>query len=397
MKLADLLKLKNAIDDIWNPHNDRQLIDNVLMPVYTLISNAAFYTNLYPNLEESRQQWDKSLDSYHDLLLQIIEELRDLIKSQWPDFFKSSEANFTAGYDNLTELNLDQPAVDYVETRVRLLGDWRKPGLIIRPGTGNLIQHWVGFDPLYLVDTHDDLMKTCVSQFPPLYQGRLRKYVIREPGNYGATITEPTTLPAGDTALLLSNLPQQQFDSCLVYNFFHYKKPSTIQLYLESIFEILAPGGRLLCTINDCDRWAGAVNAEQGTQTFSPLSWFLESSRQQGFDVHLHHYLSASTTWVELMKPGHTDPLKAGQTLAKINNKPPDQVNKKLDHDGNKHYNDSDTETDNLLAWSKFPRNDRISLIQTAVNLNIDTAFNCRNNYTPQQLSKLIKRRMKQS
>jgi hypothetical protein len=383
MKLAELLRLKNAIDDLWNPHNDRQLIGNILMPVYTLISNAAFYTNLFPNLEESRQQWDKSLDSYHGLLQEIIGELDGLIKSCWPDFFNRSEENFAAGYDKLVELGLDQQGIDYVETRVRLLGDWRKPGLIIRPGTGNLLQHWVGFDPLYLADTHDDLMKACVLQFPPLYQGRLRKYVIKEPGQYPDTITDRTTLPAGDSTLLLGNLPQQQFDSCLVYNFFHYKKPSTIQLYLKSIFKVLTPGGRLVCTINDCDRWAGAVNAEQGTQTFSPLSWFVESSRQQGFDLHLHHYLSASATWVELIKPGSTDPLKAGQTLARIYNKPPDQVNKTLDHDGNKNYNISDTEIDNL--------------IETAVNLNIDTAYNCRNNYTPQQLSKLIKRRIKET
>lgn len=382
MKLAELLRLKNAIDDTWNPHHDRQLIENILMPVYSLISNAAFYTNLYPHLEKTRQQWDQSLDCYHDQLRQIIGELDDLIKSHWPAFFDSSESNFAAGYDQLVELDLDPSAVDYVETRVRLLGDWRKPGLIIRPDSGNLIQHWVGFDPLYLADTHDDLMKTSVLQFPPLYQGRLRKYIIQEPGQYPRTITDLQTMPAGDTSLLLSNLPQQQFDSCLVYNFFHYKKPSTIQLYLKSIFEILAPGGRLLCTINDCDRWAGAVNAAQGTQTFSPLSWFIESSARQGFDLQLHHALSDSTTWVELTKPGFTDPLKAGQTLAKIYNKPPDQVNNSLDQDNDRLYNVSNSEIE--------------SLIKTAVNLNIDTADNCRNNYTPQQLSKLIKRRIKQ-
>lgn len=383
MKLSELLKLKNAIDDTWKPHEDRQLIENILMPVYSLISNAAFYTNLFPNLEETRQQWERSLDSYHDLLRKIIGELEDLIQSHWPDFFAASEANFSAGYDRLIELDLDAQAVDYVQTRVRLLGDWRKPGLIIRPGTGNLIQHWVGFDPLYLADTHNELMKTCVLQFPPLYQSRLRKYVIKEPGEYPENITDPLTLPAGNRSLLLGNLPQQQFDSCLVFNFFHYKKPSTIQLYLKSIFEILAPGGRLLCTINDCDRWAGAVNAEQGTQTFSPLSWFVKSSAEQGFDLYLYHHLSASTTWLELTKPGHTDPLKAGQTMARVYNKLPDQVNKTIDHDDNKPYNVTDREIEDL--------------IETAVNLNIDTADNCRNNYTPQQLSKLIKRRMKQS
>ena len=42
MTLAELLKLKNAIDDTWKPHEDRQLIENILMPVYSLISNAAF-------------------------------------------------------------------------------------------------------------------------------------------------------------------------------------------------------------------------------------------------------------------------------------------------------------------------------------------------------------------
>ena len=296
--------------------------------------------------------------------------------------FDSSESNFAPGYDQLVELDLDPQAADYVQTRVRLLGDWRKPGLIIRPGSGNLIQHWVGFDPLYLADTHDELMKTCVLQFPPLYQSRLRKYVIKEPGEYPDPITEPFTLPAGDRSLLLSNLPQQQFDSCLVYNFFNYKKPSTIQLYLKSIFKVLAPGGRLLCTINDCDRWAAAVNAQQGTQTFSPLSWFIESSAEQGFDMYLYHHLSASTTWVELMKPGSSDPLKAGQTLARVYNKLPDQINKTVDIDQDRHYNITDREINNL--------------IETAVNLNIDTADNCRNNYTPQQLSKLIKRRMKQ-
>ena len=379
MKLVDLLRLKNAIDDTWNPHGDRQAIDNLLLPVYSLIANAAFYTNLYPDLDRSRQQWDHSLGFYHDTLRQIITQLDDLIQSQQQTFFDSSEANFAAGYDKLVDLALNPDAVEYVEARVRLLGDWRKPGLIIRPGSGNLIQHWVGFDPLYLADTHDDLMKSCVTQFPPLYQGRLRKYVIQEPGQYPSAIIDPNTVAAGDTDLLLGNLPQGQFDSCLVYNFFNYKKPSTIQSYLKSISKILSPGGRLLCTINDGDRWAGAFNAEQGTQAFCPLSWFTKVGAEQGFELYLHHHLSESTTWVELTKPGHTDPLKAGQTLARIHNKSPDQVDKTLYNDSTRLYTKSEVE----------------NLIEAAVNLNIDTADNCRNQYTPQQLAKLIKRRTK--
>jgi len=218
--------------------------------------------------------------------------------------------------------------------------------------------------------------------FNAVYQNRLRRYVIREPNAYIEDRPGFEPIPAGnDPAHLFKNLPQNQFGGCLVYNFFHYKKPSLIKTYLDSIFQILGPGGRLLCTINDCDRWQAAMNAQSNTQSFTPLSWFLEQCSAVGYVQPHHHHLSPSVTWVELTKPGHVDLIKAGQTLAKIHNKPTDSGGTPIYWFNDKRYNKQEIE----------------NLIEAAVNLNIDTAYNCRYLYTPQQLAKLIKRRMKQT
>lgn len=391
MNLLELVKLKNAIDEMFQPRRETQLIENILSPTYDLITNTAAHLILehwrlvIPELQKTRASVNQSLIQYHDQIDRISSEIDVLIKQHWPDMFAKSSSDFATGtqVESIDPLELSDTAMKFVDARVKVLGDWRRPGMIIRPGREPWIRAWVSYDPLYLLDTDVDFIAPAVAQWNPAYQSRLRTYVIREPNRTWRPRSGLEPMFASHTAdHLLKNLPQNQFDACLVYNFFQFKNADLIDRYLRAIFKILAPGGRLLCTINDCDKWEGVQNAVNGVASFTPRSWFLKLAQDHGYQVTLTHEVSTYLTWLELQKPGLVEPLRAGQTLAKIMNKlPTDHSPGTLDNSNNGNYTKEEIE----------------HLIETAINLNIDTAYNCRYNYSPKQLAKLIKRRMKQS
>lgn len=391
MNLVELVKLKNTIDATFEPGREIHLIDNILLPTYDLITNTASQLMLeqwklvIPELEKTKQQWKHSLAQYHKQIQQIAVNLDQLIHQQWPEMFAKSASEFASGtqVESIDTLPLTAESQKFVDGRIKLLGDWRRPGLIIRPGYEPWMRAWVSYDPLYLADTEQRFLDPAVTQWNPAYQSRLRTYVVREPNRPVGQASSTGSVYANRTVKhLLENLPHNQFDGCLVYNFFHYKNAELIDLYLKSITQILTPGGKLLCTINDCDKWAGVQQAVNGAASFVPKSWFVDLADSYGLRLSFCYDLAPHLTWIELEKPGSIRPLRAGQTMAKILNKSPEHyIVTAVDRERNSSYTKPEIE----------------HLIEAAINLNIDTAYNCRYNYTPRQLAKLIKRRMKKS
>jgi hypothetical protein len=89
--------------------------------------------------------------------------------------------------------------------------DWRLPGLIIRPGLEKFIENLVPLDPLYLADSHQELLDPAIQAFTPEYQRRLSSYVIND---YKSTNA-------------LQHLPANQFGLIFAYNYFNTKNGQT--------------------------------------------------------------------------------------------------------------------------------------------------------------------------
>ena len=160
----------------------------------------------------------------------------------------------------------------------------------------------VGLDPLYLVDTHYDLLTPCMEKYPEAYQRRLRPYVINE----------RATVP------ILHKIPDNQFGACLVYNFFNFRPLEVIKRYLEEILQKLRPGGTLIMTINDCDRDKGVMLVEQHYTCYTPGYLIINLAQSLGYELVIKWHDDGPSTWIELKRPGDLTSLRGGQTLAKI-------------------------------------------------------------------------------
>jgi SAM-dependent methyltransferase len=199
-------------------------------------------------------------------------------------------------------LHVSSEAIEYINNRIRLYADWQKTTMILRPGLETWINLLTSNDPLYLVDDSHDLLAPAVTQFNTQYQQRLRKYVIRESLDHE----------------ILKDLPNGQFGLVLAYNYFDRKPFEYIQCYLKEIYVKLKPGGTLLMTYNDCDRWQGVLASESRSALYTPGSLILDSASNLGFETSHSWHENGSWTWLELRKPGEWKSIRGGQALAKI-------------------------------------------------------------------------------
>jgi hypothetical protein len=199
-------------------------------------------------------------------------------------------------------LAIDDESNILLRSHLRNLGDWRVPGMILRPGRENFIEDMVPLDPLYLVDHHEELFEPSVANFTPEYQRRLRQYVISD-RNHQAYFTK---------------LPQGQFGLIFAYNFFNFKPIEIIRQYITELFGLMRPGGTLIMTYNNCDRAHGVALTEQNFMCYTPGSEILKTAELTGFDVTYQHTGLGDLAWMELQRPGKISSLRGGQTLAKI-------------------------------------------------------------------------------
>jgi hypothetical protein len=181
--------------------------------------------------------------------------------------------------------------------------DWRLPGLIIRPGLEKFIENLVPLDPLYLADSHQELLDPSIQAFTPEYQRRLRSYVIN---NYKSTNA-------------LQHLPANQFGLIFAYNYFNYKPMKVFCQYLDNMLNLLRPGGVAIFTFNNCDWADGVILAEKGFMCYTPGREILAYCNQIGFEIlSINHKQGNVISWLEIKKPGKIESIRGGQSLAKI-------------------------------------------------------------------------------
>jgi SAM-dependent methyltransferase len=143
-------------------------------------------------------------------------------------------------------LPLDDQTQELIMNRITRVSAWQNTTMILRPGMEQWIHNMVNNDPMYLVDENYDLLTPIMSQFNEIYQTRLRPYVIRE----------------GQEQDILWQLPDNQFGLVLAWNYFNHRPFEIVRRYLTELYKKMRPGGVLLMTYNDCDRWEGVKAVE---------------------------------------------------------------------------------------------------------------------------------------
>lgn len=309
MKLSEFVRLRNLLDLQSNDPTVDHAIDHlrgvvdavsrhpVQIDNWSLMLNSdlANFVNSYNKLLSSHQALKEHLDTkinnrQTELLQDSLRLYHTEIIYEQPDFILQRT------------LKTSVHSSEDLRTLIRNLGDWRMPGMIIRPGLETFIEDMVPLDPLYVVDTHPDLIRPAMDKFTPQYQRRLRPYCIND-------FTSPQPL---------HELPDNQFALIFVYNFLNYRPIDVIQRYVADFEKKLRPGGHVIFTYNDCDYHQNVVGAEQGFMCYTPGTWISNICENVNLKVHQKTVPSYDLSWIHAVKPGTLESMRASQTVAKI-------------------------------------------------------------------------------
>ena len=249
------------------------------------------------------------LDSYEENLKKLRANVFGLIQQQESTYFANSQELYqgmrheTPEYILQRTVQIDSDSLLFL--RKKLQGshcDWRYPGMIIRPAHSPWVEDLVALDPLYLVDTHVDLLTPVVGKFTPEYQRRLRRYVI----------DEYSDVPA------FWNLPRRQFGFVYSMGYFNFKPLEIIKQYLSEIFELLRDGGTFLFSFNDCDQWRAVGSAEHYFCCYTPGRLIREHAVSLGYEIEFDHDVDSVVSWIGLRRPGIITSIRGGQAVAMV-------------------------------------------------------------------------------
>ena len=324
MKLSNIVQYLNQLDTLSVKDAMAASIAEVTKITHTVQHSQVQIKDLAADLISIQEDLTTSLSQYEEKLKQLRAGVQTLIEQTEPEYFAESTTRYQGGmrFDTPDWIlkrtrQLDADTTNLLQDRLNSYSNWQYPGMVIRPVQSPGLESLVAFDPLYLVDTHEDLLAPVRSLFTSEYQRRLRYYVI---GEYTSTD-------------IFVNLPQKQFGFVYAFYYFDFKPLEIFQKYLDELFALLRSGGTFLFSFNDCDQWRAVGSAEHHFHCYTPGRLILQHARNVGYEVvHVHSDLSG-TTWVEIKKPGVLDSIRGAQALASVFKKAnpvPEVVDKSL-------------------------------------------------------------------
>lgn len=181
--------------------------------------------------------------------------------------------------------------------------NWQWPALEFRPGHNVLSRHLVGCDPLYLVDTSDQLLVPSRSGWTEEYCRRVRHYTVNETDQQ-----------------ILGGLPQGQFGLVAAVDFFQYRPIELIERYAAEVFGLLRPGGVFFFAYNNCDLPNGVDLADNMFYCYTPGRKVEQILKQNGYEILAVVNPDLNTSWIEARKPGTLSSIRGSQTLGKVVN-----------------------------------------------------------------------------
>lgn len=316
MKLSELVAYKNQLDllsakPVWHS------ADVALSRITHVIGDHEIQIGqMSGQLMAHKSSLGDMFDLFEQDLSKLKNQLSAMIVQAENSMFQQSYRLYEEATQQINSDELYQENIEYVlnrrlevndESYQVLLGrllrhtDWHHTAMILHPGQEPFINHMVANDPLYLVDENYDLLKPVVDQFNQIYKNRLRI----------GTVVENLDNP------MLTKIPNNQLGVCLAYNFFNHKPFEVIKLYLTEIYQKLKPGGTLLMTFNDCDRYKAVILVEQFYAAYTPGIMLRSWAEHVGFEETFSYHNDGPWTWIEFRKPGELTSLRGGQASAK--------------------------------------------------------------------------------
>ena len=187
MKLSNIVRYLNHLDTLSVQTAAATSISEVAKITQIVQESKVQIDNIEAELAQIQIDLDKSLQQYEHKLKHLRDGVRKMIGQQESEYLTESTTLYQEGMRFETPdliltraRSLDMVTAKLLEDRLAAHANWQYPAMVIRPAHSVGLENLVAFDPLYLVDTHEDLFSSVRSLFTPEYQRRLRYYVIEE-------------------------------------------------------------------------------------------------------------------------------------------------------------------------------------------------------------------------
>jgi hypothetical protein len=304
MKLSDSIEFKNDLVKIINRLSISAEINHRISTVESLINDkSAMFNEKINNIIFRYKQIDSESQNIVNSVLELISDIDNQIYDMSTDLIQhQNEAMNHLPY----HLLLFHYGKEYrkiisetVKSVVTNRSYWNFPGLQICPLSKEWIDIMVANDPLYLVDANLSVLTTNISEYPDVYQRRLRLY---------------------DS---LEKLPTNQFGIIFIWDFFNYLLYDLSVEYLKKCFLHLRPGGTLIFSYNNCDIYTMAKIAEENQMYYSSKSRLTKICEELGYEIvrtddePLPDSVLISS-WFELRKPGTLTTVKKSQAMGAV-------------------------------------------------------------------------------
>lgn len=171
------------------------------------------------------------------------------------------------------------------------------PTLEIGPGDGYWTNKLLGGEPLYLVDRFQEFLDMTKKQYKILQQRRLRSYIT--------------------TGTDLSMLPQNQFGFVFSWDLFDRLPIGTITEYLQSIYDVMRPGGRFVFNFCNCDDWKHVEKITQ-LQLFNTEQALTKALLDIGYDIDIISEDNNVRCMIMVSKPGKLITIRTSPCMGKI-------------------------------------------------------------------------------
>jgi SAM-dependent methyltransferase len=305
MKLNELVRLRNQLAKALEVTG----LNTELEKNYSRLLNLTY--DIDPELSSKITELANAHKEIDQLFQRDCEHLTSLVASVQDKINQLSAKFFAENYqlelkyldpDTIRQTRSITPDQDFEQIllqRINLYSNWQYPALEIGCKDGQWTKYLVASDPLYIADVFSDFLSSAIAQFPPLYQGRVRKYLIHD-------------------FYKIPNLPKNQFGLIFSYNFFNYLSIDSIKQLLIQAMDWLRPGGTIIFTYNNADLPAAAGYAENYYMTYVPESILVPMSESIGFETVYLYNCEPAYSIIELRKPGELKSIKVGQTAGEI-------------------------------------------------------------------------------
>ena len=187
MKLSNIVQYLNHLHTLSVKDAMTASIAEVTKITHIVQHSEVQINDLAADLISIQEDLTTSLIEYEEKLKQLRESVQTLIEKNEPEYFAESTIRYQGGMRSDTPdwvlkrtRELDADTENLLQNRLNSYSNWQYPGMVIRPMQSPGLESLVAFDPLYLVDTHEDLLAPVRWLFTSEYQRRLRYYVIEE-------------------------------------------------------------------------------------------------------------------------------------------------------------------------------------------------------------------------